>query len=122
MAKSSTIQIQVGLDEGNVPEKIEWSASNSSQEQMNKAKAMMVAFWDAKEKTALRIDLWTKDMMIDEMADFFYQTMMTMADTYTRATQTTPFRTQADDIRAFAQDFWKKFNEKQNADQNAGNK
>jgi hypothetical protein len=32
------------------------------------------------EKAALRIDLWTKDMMVDEMADFFYQTLMTMAE------------------------------------------
>jgi hypothetical protein len=39
-----------------------------------------------KKKTAMRIDLWTKEMMVDEMADFFYQTLMTMADTYNRAT------------------------------------
>ena len=114
MAKSSTIQIKVGLDDQRVPEKIEWSASDSAMENMNKAKAMMIAFWDAKEKTALRIDLWTKDMMVDEMADFFYQTMMTMADTYKRAT---PYHDQAEDIRAFAKDFFEKFNEKQKAEQ-----
>ena len=38
-----------------------------------KAKAMCIAFWDGADKTALRIDLWTKDMMVDEMADFYYQ-------------------------------------------------
>jgi hypothetical protein len=36
---------------------------------------MMLSFWDGSEKAALRIDLWTKDMMVDEMADFFYQTI-----------------------------------------------
>ena len=39
-----------------------------------------------KKRAALRIDLWTKEMMVDEMADFYYQTMMTMADTFDRAT------------------------------------
>ena len=30
----------------------------------------MLSFWDSTDKSALRIDLWTKDMMVDEMADF----------------------------------------------------
>ncbi|MRG46848.1 gliding motility protein GldC [Chitinophaga sp. SYP-B3965] len=109
MTKESTIQIKVALDENKVPEKIEWTASDSTADRMNKAKAMMVAFWDGADKTALRIDLWTKEMMVDEMADFFYQTMMTMADTYQRAT---PWADQANDLRAFATDFYKKFEEK----------
>ncbi len=109
MTKRSTIQIHVGLDEQKVPETIEWTASDSTADRLNKAKAMMIAFWDGQEKTALRIDLWTKEMMVDEMADFFYQTMMTMADTYERAT---PWADQAKDIRAFATDFYKKFEEK----------
>ncbi len=119
MAKTSTIQIKVGLDEERVPEKIEWSATDNAQERMNKAKAMMVAFWDAQEKTALRIDLWTKDMMVDEMADFFFQTLMTMADTYKRAT---PYHDQAEDLRAFARDFHAKFAEKQKAGQDGQKK
>jgi gliding motility-associated protein GldC len=109
MGKISTIQIQVALDDQKVPERIEWSASDTTADRMNKAKAMMVAFWDAAESTALRIDLWTKDMMMDDMADFFYQTMMTMADTWTRAT---PYKDQAEDLRNFAKDFLKKFDDK----------
>jgi gliding motility-associated protein GldC len=109
MIKKSSIQIQVGLDENKVPSSIEWTATDSTAEQMNKAKAMMVAFWDGADKTALRIDLWTKEMMVDEMADFFYQTMMTMADTYQRAT---PYGDQANDLRNFATDFYKKFQDK----------
>lgn len=109
MIKKSSIQIQVALDENKVPESIEWTASDSTADRMNKAKAMMVAFWDGADKTALRIDLWTKEMMVDEMADFFYQTMMTMADTYQRAT---PYTDLANDLRTFATDFYKKFEEK----------
>ena len=71
---------------------------------------MMLAFWDAPERTALRIDLWTKDMKVDEMADFFYQTLMTMADTYGRATQQ---QDMVEDMKTFAKGFIEKFREKQ---------
>jgi gliding motility-associated protein GldC len=116
MAKLSTIQVQVGLDNDRVPEKIEWRATDSSEsDRYQQAKAMLISFWDGADKTALRIDLWTKQMMVDEMADFFYQTMMTMADTYQRAT---PYKDMADDLRAFAKDFYKKFEEKQKEENN----
>ena len=83
----SSIQIDVLLDEQRVPEQIRWSASDTTAGSERKAKALMLAFWDGEDKTAMRIDLWTKDMMVDEMADFFYQTYMTMAETYHRATK-----------------------------------
>lgn len=104
----STITIDVTLDNNKVPEKINWKASASSADNGQDAKAMMVAFWDGADKTALRIDLWTKEMMVDEMADFFYQTMMTMAETYNRATKQTELVT---DMKNFAKDFYKKFQE-----------
>jgi gliding motility-associated protein GldC len=106
----STITIDVHLNENKVPENITWKASDSTIENAQKAKAMMLAFWDGAEKAALRIDLWTKDMMVDEMADFFYQTFMTMADTYDRATQ---HKEVVDDMKKFAHDFYHKFREKQ---------
>ena len=94
------------VDEKKVPETIAWHASETSIEKVQKAKAMMLAFWDGAEKTALRIDLWTKDMMVDEMADFFYQTIMTMADTYGRATH---YHDQVDEMKKFAKEFHHKF-------------
>jgi len=75
-----------------------------------KAKAMMISVLDGAEKAALRIDLWTKDMMVDEMADFFFQTLMTMADTYGRATKYTE---QVEEMKTFARQFYEKFKEKQ---------
>jgi len=70
----------------------------------------MLAFWDGADKSALRIDLWTKDMMVDEMADFFYQTIMGMADSYNRATHNQEL---VSDMKTFAKDFMKKFKEQQ---------
>ena len=102
----STIKIDVLLDPNKVPEQINWSASDSSAEMMQKAKAMCIAFWDGADKTALRIDLWTKDMMVDEMADFYYQMLMSLADTFKRATKQEEM---SDDMKKFAKDFFDKF-------------
>ena len=108
--KQSSINIDVLLDEGKIPSTIQWTASDSTANTPNQAKAMMLAFWDGSDKTALRIDLWTKEMMMDEMADFFYQTLMTMADTYKRATQNEELTS---DMKKFAKDFYNKFRAQQ---------
>ncbi|MEO6813735.1 MAG: gliding motility protein GldC [Ginsengibacter sp.] len=106
----SNINIKVLLDEEKVPQNITWNATGSTAEETQKAKAMFLALWDSVEKSAMRIDLWTKDMMVDEMADFYYQVFVTMADTFQRATQNAEI---AADIKSFAQQFHKKFMEKE---------
>src|SRR5215211_3650695 len=102
----STITIGVTMDDNRMPQEIEWSASDTSAENAQKTKAFMLSFWDGTDKTALRIDLWTKDMMVDEMADFYYQMMMGMADTFKRATQQ---QEMSDDMKKFAKEFFDKF-------------
>ena len=106
----SSIIIDVETDENRIPDSIEWKATDTTIAESQKAKAMMLSFWDGAEKTALRIDLWTKDMMVDEMTDFFYQTMMTMADTFGRATN---HHDMADDMKHFVQDFYRRARERQ---------
>ena len=106
----SSITIDVHTDENKIPDGISWKASDTTIENAQKAKAMMLAFWDAAEKTALRIDLWTKDMMVDEMADFFYQTFMTMADTYGRATNQDSM---VAEMKEFARNFYTKSRKQQ---------
>jgi gliding motility-associated protein GldC len=108
--QQSQINIEIALDDNKVPQEISWSASDSTADTSQPAKAMMLAFWDGTDKSALRIDLWTKEMMVDEMADFYYQTLMGMADTYLRATQQQEL---VDDMKNFAKDFYKKFRETQ---------
>jgi gliding motility-associated protein GldC len=106
----STITIDVELDNGRTPQAISWAATDSTMDEARKAKAMMLSFWDGADKTSLRIDLWTKEMMVDEMADFFYQSMMSMADTLDRATRQSAL---VNEMKKFAQDFYKKFQESQ---------
>src|SRR5579862_6987451 len=108
--QQSSIHINVGLDANKVPQQINWSATDSTAETGREAKAMMLSFWDGADKSALRIDLWTKDMMVDEMADFFYQTFMTMAESYHRATKNDEL---VNDMKKFAREFYQKFSEQQ---------
>ena len=101
----STIQIDVTLDDKKLPEKISWKASSSTAEAPRVAKAMMLAFWDGADKSALRMDLWTKDMMVDDMKRYFFENFMTMADTYLRATNDAD---SAKEIKKFAEAFGKR--------------
>ena len=102
--KTSNINIQVGLDENNIPEQLRWEASDTG-EKAAEAKAILMSIWDEKTKETLRIDLWTKDMRVDEMKHFFHQTLVSMADTLERATSEDKM---AADMRDFCHHFAKK--------------
>lgn len=87
MAKThkSTIEIDVTLDDNKIPEKLYWTAADGGILHQE-TKAVMLSVWDSKARESLRMDLWTKDMPLDEMKIFFHQTLHAMADTYQRAT------------------------------------
>lgn len=87
MSKTSEIQLKVFLDESNIPADITWFASDSQMQEPESCKAFMLSVFDEKSSESLRIDLWTKEMRQDEMDKFFFETFMTMADTYNRANQ-----------------------------------
>lgn len=82
---TSEIKFLVELDQNRVPEKLFWTAQEGGVD-AEEAKAMMLSIWDAKAQETLRIDLWTKDMPVDEMKLFFHQTLVAMSDTFRRAT------------------------------------
>jgi len=83
--QTSKIEFTIGLDENKIPEEIHWSAEDGSIKE-SEAKALMVSVWDNKKKDTLRVDLWTKDMPVDEMKQFFHQTLVSMAATFQRST------------------------------------
>lgn len=84
--KTSKIELVVELDDNRIPEKLNWTAEDGGISN-EEAKAMMLSVWDSKEQETLRIDLWTKDMPVDEMKIFFHQTLVAMSNTFNRATQ-----------------------------------
>ena len=51
------------------------------------AQAMFLALWDGHNQETLKMDLWIKEMPLDQMQLFFYQTLVSLSDTFYRATQ-----------------------------------
>ncbi len=84
--KKTQVKIDVGLDENNIPEEMQWTAPDGGVLDME-TKAMLLSFWDAEKQETLKMDLWVKDMPMDQMQLFFHQTLMSLSDTYYRATQ-----------------------------------
>ena len=85
IAHTSEIKFKIDLDENRVPELIKWSAEDGGVSEET-SKAIMLSVWDHAKKDTLRIDLWTKDMPVDDMKQFFHQTLVSMANTFERAT------------------------------------
>ncbi len=83
---TSKIELTVELDENRIPEKLKWTAQDGGVDNQE-AKAIMLSVWDAKTQETLRIDLWTKEMPVDEMKVFFHQTLVAMSNTFNKATQ-----------------------------------
>ena len=84
--KQSEIRINVELDDKNVPEKIFWAAEDLDNK-VTEAKALNISVWEHSKRETLRLELWTKDMPVDEMKLFFHQTLVSMTQTFVRATQ-----------------------------------
>ena len=108
--RNSKIEISVDLDENKIPEKIFWSAEDGNIKN-KESKALFLSDWDSEKKESLRIDLWTKEMPLDEMKIFFHQTLVAMSDTFNRATQD-------EKMTATMKDFCDYFAEKLNLKQN----
>lgn len=68
--KKSSIQFSIELDENNVPEKITWDATDKP-DGISESKSISISLWDHEQKNTLRIDLWTKDMPVEDMRRFY---------------------------------------------------
>lgn len=101
MSTTSEIRLAVDMDDDGV-RAIRWQADDSPEPGVQHARAMILSLWDAAARNALRIDLWTRDMEVDDMNDFVFQTLMSLADSYRTATNEVGL---AGDIKLFAQDF-----------------
>lgn len=100
--KTTEITFKVTVDENHLPIKIEWDAPDTGEK--SECKSAMIALWDAKENNTLRMDLWTKEMSIDEMKKFYHQNVLTLTDTYLRATNDSAT---ADTVKKFFQQLGK---------------
>jgi gliding motility-associated protein GldC len=101
VVKTSQISVTVGMNENNLPVRMKWSAEDGDVKD-SEAKAMLLSLWDPKEKNTMKIDLWTKDMSVEEMKQFFHQTLLTLSDTFERATGETKI---SEDLRDYCYHF-----------------
>jgi gliding motility-associated protein GldC len=85
---------------------MKWSAQDG-QIQDSPASAFLLSIWDPKEKNTMKIDLWTKDMTIEEMKQFFHQTLLTLADTFEKSTGENLI---SEDLRDYCYHFAEKMN------------
>ena len=84
--KKTKITIDVNLDENNIHEEMRWTAPDGGVSDMD-TKAMLLSFWDSENQETLKMDLWVKEMPVDQMQLFFHQTLVSLSDTFYRATQ-----------------------------------
>lgn len=104
--RKSKIEIEVDLNENKVPTKMNWTAEEGGAEKAE-AKAMLLSLWDPAANSTMKIDLWTEEMKMDEMKIFIHQSLLTMADTFERATGETRM---AEDLRDYCAHFAEKLN------------
>ena len=83
--KKERLTVDVSMDDNLVPETIEWKSSQKNKDS-EKASAALIYFWNAEKNETYNLDLWTKEMSIEEMNKMIFQTLMTLANTYERAT------------------------------------
>lgn len=84
--KKSTINFTVELDQNNIPERILWDATEKPDPGLTDTKSISLALWDHSQKNTLRIDLWTKDMPVDDMKKFHIDCLGGLAQSILTAT------------------------------------
>lgn len=84
--KKSEIHFNIELDQQNVPEKILWNATDNPTGKEEETKAITMALWDSKERSTMKIDLWVKDMPVDEMKLFYIEAIGGMAESLRSST------------------------------------
>lgn len=102
MNRKTEIKVVVELDEKKMPEKILWQADDTDFDGLKESKTLMLSLWDKNDKVTLGIDLWTKDMLVDEMNQHYYQILLKLGDTYRRSTNNSDIAKMFDD---FASEF-----------------
>ncbi len=83
---TSDINFTVELDADRVPERITWDATEKPEDTGNETSAINISIWDPEVKNTMRIDLWTKEMPVDEMKKFYIDCLGGMAQSLLTST------------------------------------
>jgi gliding motility-associated protein GldC len=102
MPRNTEVKITVQLDDNKIPEKIEWEAEDAGFTGKKEAKTLLLSLWDKQDNATLGIDLWTKEMNIDDMNIHIHQILIKLADMCRRSTNN---KDAANMIEKFSADF-----------------
>ncbi|MDQ3142906.1 MAG: gliding motility protein GldC [Bacteroidota bacterium] len=105
MLQKTKLTIEVQLDANKIPEKITWISAENDTSTAQEAKAILISFLEKETLDTMKLDLWTKEMQVQEMDRFMYHTINALADTYKNATNNVGL---ANDLRNFAHHFGEK--------------
>lgn len=86
MKKKSRIHFEVELDDQNIPDKIYWDATDKEDDGINRTNSIIIAVWDHIQNNTLRIDLWTKEMSMDDQKRFYIDCIGGLAQSILTAT------------------------------------
>ena len=98
----ANINFKVTLDKNRTPTKIHWQADEADTPTPKPCKSILISIWDPQKKDTMGFDLWTKDMMRNEMNTFVFQSMLMMSECYSKATGNQEL---AQEIQSFAESF-----------------
>ncbi|HNP20411.1 MAG TPA: gliding motility protein GldC [Fulvivirga sp.] len=84
--KQSKINFTVALDDDNIPEKITWEATEKGTDHPEETKSISISLWDHQQQNTMRIDLWTKEMPVDEMKRFYIDCLGGLAQSVQNST------------------------------------
>lgn len=84
--KKSKIEFEIELDDQNIPEKMFWNATDKEDDGIDQTKSISISLWDHLNKNTMRIDLWTKDMSVDEQKRFYVDCIGGLAQSILTAT------------------------------------
>lgn len=84
--KDSEITLRIQLDKDDIPEKITWDATDKDIPGPEVTKAFNLAIWDHNTMSTLRIDLWNKEMPVDEMKRFYVDCLGGLAQSILNST------------------------------------
>ena len=104
ISKKEKFSVEVIMDENLIPEELEWHSTQGKGES-EKASAALIYLLNAKKNETFSLDLWTKKMSVEEMNKMMFQTIMTLANSYEKATSEDQL---ANAMRDFAEFFGEK--------------
>ncbi len=80
------IHLRVQLDNDHLVDSIHWEATDKPADASPKIKCFSLAIWDQEQRGTLRLDMWDKEMTMEEMNAFVVQAIGGLSELMANAT------------------------------------